>query len=247
METPVLIPARNEADNIGSVIGALNQQREAVLPIVIANGCSDATSEIAAQAGAVVVESQEGRIAALQAGLRSLGERALKPLLIIDADSAPISRNWSKRMVVAVQSLSEDSPAVGWGPMAFRHSRAPISAMARTVRSTQILYADRHKADHRCTHGANMVLRIQSEGVLQSILGLENYWPGSDVAIHDAIIAAGGIKKHILHPQAFISTDGSRFPSIWQRLRFGHEGVVAQMDESYGRDATPETVVYMPR
>src|SRR3990167_8107104 len=105
MKVPVLMPARNEAVSIGRSLDALASQRLEVEPIVIVNGCTDNTAEVAIDRGATVLEAEEGKTAALQQGLRYLGERSLAPLLTIDADSVPISPNWSSRMIESIREV----------------------------------------------------------------------------------------------------------------------------------------------
>ena len=82
----VLIPAYNEERYIGSVVLKARRYAEAV--IVVDDGSTDATAEIAEAAGAVVVRHAEnrGKGAALNSGFRRA--RGLDPqaLVVLDAD-----------------------------------------------------------------------------------------------------------------------------------------------------------------
>lgn len=79
-----LIPAYNEARFIGSIVIALSAHVETVL--VIDDGSSDATAEIARRAGATVIQHQhnQGKAAAVNTGFRYL--RRLDPLAVIMLD-----------------------------------------------------------------------------------------------------------------------------------------------------------------
>src|SRR5438874_618123 len=98
MSVLIIIAARNESRHVGESLDALSQQTYNVEPIVVVNGSADKTADIARTAGAFVLESEEGKMRAIQAGLRYLGRRALEPLLILDADTRPLSNNWSARL-----------------------------------------------------------------------------------------------------------------------------------------------------
>ena len=67
----VIIPALNEAESIGSVVRAVPVGRpwgEIAECIVVDNGSTDATAEIARAAGAKVIASPRGYGAAMSAG-----------------------------------------------------------------------------------------------------------------------------------------------------------------------------------
>lgn len=71
----IIIPAHNEASTVGDVVGnafkalrALNADGEV---IVAASGCTDGTADVAAGAGAQVIEAPVGKGAAVTAGIRA--------------------------------------------------------------------------------------------------------------------------------------------------------------------------------
>lgn len=79
----VIIPALNEEGAIGRVLGDLPEWVDVV--IVVDNGSTDATAEVAARYGArVVVEPQRGYGAACLAGIAALGETDI--VVFLDAD-----------------------------------------------------------------------------------------------------------------------------------------------------------------
>ena len=82
----VLVPAYNESRFIGSVI--LQLKRNPVDVLVVDDGSTDDTAEIAQAAGAEVVrlETNQGKGAALNAGLTHIRQRSPEAVVIIDAD-----------------------------------------------------------------------------------------------------------------------------------------------------------------
>lgn len=96
MQFSVIIPAKNEAANIGRCLDSINQVtwgKDSYEVIVVDNGSSDQTAEIARQKGAVVFVRPELTIS----GLRNLGAgRASGDLLaFIDADCT-VTPSWLK-------------------------------------------------------------------------------------------------------------------------------------------------------
>lgn len=84
--TAVVIPALDEEANIGLVIDALPDE---VRVIVVDNGSSDRTAEVARAAGAEVVhEARRGYGSAILAGKRHLLDAPPEILVILDADLA---------------------------------------------------------------------------------------------------------------------------------------------------------------
>jgi glycosyltransferase involved in cell wall biosynthesis len=82
----VIIPALNEAESIGSVVGAMPWGAIAEC-IVVDNGSTDGTGEVAAAMGARVVRSPRGYGAAMSAGVRAAKESS-ELLVFMDGDGA---------------------------------------------------------------------------------------------------------------------------------------------------------------
>lgn len=90
-KTAVLIPAYNEAAQIGLVIETVQKQLVANdLLVVIADNCEDNTAEIACLAGATVIERsnkiERGKGYALACGLQSLANNPPEVVIFLDAD-----------------------------------------------------------------------------------------------------------------------------------------------------------------
>lgn len=81
----IIIPALNEAATIGKVVASV---REYGVPVVVDDGSSDATGEIARQAGADVVRHaiNRGYDGALGSGFARAAELGCEYIITIDAD-----------------------------------------------------------------------------------------------------------------------------------------------------------------
>src|ERR1700733_5163728 len=84
----IIIPALNEAESIGRVVGEMPWARIAEC-IVVDNGSSDATAAIAAKAGARVVKSARGYGAACKAGADA-ALAASDILVFMDGDGSDV-------------------------------------------------------------------------------------------------------------------------------------------------------------
>jgi glycosyltransferase involved in cell wall biosynthesis len=116
----VVIPALNEAGNSPHVLGDIPA---GVTTIVVDNGSTDDTAQVAAECGAVVLhERQKGYGSAVQAGLRYLEHHPHDIVVILDADHAddpslmprltdPIA-NDEADFVLANRTLTADSGAL---------------------------------------------------------------------------------------------------------------------------------------
>ncbi len=86
----VVMPAYNEADNIAAVLGEMPTEIEGmpVRPIVIADGCTDATETVASRLGALVIrrDLRRGSGAAVRLGYTVALGAGARIVVTIDAD-----------------------------------------------------------------------------------------------------------------------------------------------------------------
>jgi len=126
----VVVPAHDEEMMIARTVGSLKAADAATQIYVVAHNCSDATEEVAAKAGAVVVELKNpklrGKGAALRHGFAAALEAGANAVLVIDADSV-VSSNLIRATRAKLEEGAEvtqcryelELPADGWGrPMA---------------------------------------------------------------------------------------------------------------------------------
>jgi len=81
-----LVPALNEEVTIGSVVLRLNELVGTVL--VVDDGSTDKTSEVARKAGAEVIrlEENQGKSFAVKTGMKELSKRNLRAVVMLDGD-----------------------------------------------------------------------------------------------------------------------------------------------------------------
>jgi hypothetical protein len=184
------------------------------------NGCTDDTADIARGAGAKVLESEHGKMRALQEGMRFLGKSALDPVIILDGDTRPFSKRWGARLVEELCKLSAHQPGMVWGPVAFKDNLNALVGASISIYTTYISWADRNDDDPRTIRGGNSGLKLHSSEVLEEILSLDNYWPREDVAIYDTIMQKNGSAKVIFNHEAWANTSGDKYsPLKWLRQR----------------------------
>ena len=85
---PVIIPAYNEAENIGALLRELREAFPDAVPVVVSDGSIDDTARIAAEAGAVVLDlpCNLGVGGAVQTGFRYAVEAGFDIAVRIDGD-----------------------------------------------------------------------------------------------------------------------------------------------------------------
>ncbi len=182
MRVPVLIAARNEAQTIGRCLERLD--RASVEPVVVSNGSTDATARIARSFGAVTFELEKaGKTPALQHGLRYLGERALGPVLYLDADSYPVfPKSWVSSMMRPAIETSRSAHVSG----PFIYSPVFREGAVRYARQIVEIARVKRSGAETMTFGRNMLSIFGESEVLDNVLHMPNYWPGEDRAIRDA-------------------------------------------------------------
>lgn len=159
----VIIPALNEAESIGHVVASMPWHLIAEC-IVVDNGSTDATAQIARQAGARVITSPRGYGAACKAGSDAalststilvymdgdgsdiIGDlpQLITPILNDEADFVIASRIRGQRepgSMLPARSLPVTSSARSSGP--FRESATPTWALFAPS-------ADRHSKSYKC-------------------------------------------------------------------------------------------------
>jgi len=183
MKTPVIIPAFNEASQIGPTLRALDHNT--VEPFVIVNGEKGADETAAAAlmlTPNVFILPEQGKLPAIQYALKKLIEYDkdvyVNPILLSDADSWPLVRaDWARVMGQAVAgnvarsaaglTLLADGPVVDCG---LRNAR-------RLMRARQ----DQGTNTLRSAFGANMAINFANDHeLLERVLEVPHVWPGED-------------------------------------------------------------------
>lgn len=222
MRTPVIIPAFNEERRLERTLLTLP---DSVAPIVAVNGSTDLTADIAERFGAEVhVIPEQGKLPAIQRILRSLGDRALEPLLILDADTRPLfPKSWHKLML---HELSTDGiPQVVGGPVWFTGKPVGETVIRSVWRAGRALASAHDSSLDRVGQcGPNMAIKIENNRVLKAVMDLPHFWPGEDLALTQAVIDNGGDYRQPVHPFTFTLTPSSlSFVSLTLRRRIGRD------------------------
>lgn len=244
MKIPVLIAARNEEARIERTLKSLPDFTQ---PVVITNGCTDSTAEIADACGATVFESSvEGKVPALQLGIVRLGNKALKPFVTLDADTQPLfPKKWLPGMGRALYRHGRDDrrPAIIIGPLVFNR----IGIASRVWRNSEHLktqWQTRNSETEGYFSGANMLMRLCNDDVVDKVLMLPNIWPGEESAIRDIVLNNNGIVRKTMNPHAGAATSGERFPDIRTRFSMGRDEYIKTIQESYNSDAPAGAIPY---
>jgi len=103
----VIIPAYNEEATVGAVIDAARQVEDVAEVIVVSDGSTDGTVDVARAHGAVVIalESNRGKAAAMKAGLAA----AAHPIvLFLDADLIGLRPDHVRKLIEPITSGRAD-------------------------------------------------------------------------------------------------------------------------------------------
>lgn len=244
MRTPVIIPAYNEADRIQAALSNLPQDE--TYPIVAVNGSSDNTAEIARSFGAQThVVDEQGKMPAIQSVLRSLGEQALEPIIILDADTRPIfPRHWRSGLV-ALLSATKD-PAVVGGPIIYTgqpRGEALLRTAYRAARAAK--FSGDTTISRSVQFGPNMAIKLASDTVLKAVQGLPNYWPSEDKALAQTIIDHGGTYTGSVDPRLLTLTPTSISAiSLTDRIKLGAAETKRVVEQRYIERAAPASMPY---
>lgn len=239
MKTPVLIAAYNEAAYIGSTLDALDKRT--CEPVVIANGCDDETAAIARSFGASVIERvEQGKLPAIQEALLSLGERALGPVLFLDADSQPrFPKLWARTMQ---RDIDPDVAHVRAGCISYFGGSVmdDIGWTAKAQLDAQ--KASRGGIPRFC--GANMLTQIRHERVLGKVLELPHIWLGEDHAIGMTISEQDGHADQTADLRANVKTSTRSLPSVTHVISVGGEEAKKELGKRYEERAAPGSITY---
>jgi glycosyltransferase involved in cell wall biosynthesis len=247
---PVLIAAHNEEDMIGRTLSRLPRDFN---PIVISNGSTDATVEVASHFGGHVIDlDTPGKLPAQQEGvryLRGLGHSATDPILFLDADSYPLfPKRWGQAMTERTLHAHTDQPAAADRPsftsgLVGCTDGGLVLNVLRTAHAYKRTAAEQSPNNIHTVYGANMGIVFGTENVREEFLNMENVWPGEDRATAKLIINAGGNFRQLLHPDSLVLASTRYRAPLIQRLLHGRKAMVARYGQGY-EDRRPPHVTH---
>lgn len=192
MKLSVVIPTRNEADNIANCIHAFDAFREDVELIVVDNASTDETKKIAAELGAKVLDKGPERSAQ-----RNLGWKTAAADWVVFLDADMILPQETVKEIFAILSspspLSFASPQAYWIPEV--RSGSGLRVRARNF--------ERSFYNGTCIDG----LRLVRRELLEKVGGYdENLTACEDWDLDRRLIAAGAnpgmLSGHLIHNEA---------------------------------------------
>ncbi len=140
MKTVAVIPAYNEEATIDAVVEMLVTHQLIEEVIVISDGSTDNTGEVARSAGAQVIEQNEnlGKGAAMQTGINTEAAKAADIILFLDADLLGLTRKHiSKLLQPIIAGQAEMALGIfteGRMQTDFGHKITPFLSGQRAVR-----------------------------------------------------------------------------------------------------------------
>ena len=237
MPTPVIIAAHNEARLLGRCLDSLPTD---VDPYIAANGCEDDTAGVARRFGANVISLEDaGKLPAIQATLKSLGERALGPVLYLDADSYPLRPHaWATRMAGSVSDRA-DTPLAASGPLGYIDGN-PVSDVVRSAkRFIDVRRAKRGGTTH--FWGNNMATNFD-RSTLDAVLDLPHIWPGEDRAIEMKVQEAGGTSEQVVDFDTTVLTSSRYMLPITHIIRVGFAQARKENLQQYNQRAADGSI-----
>lgn len=247
MKTPVIIPAYKEADIIKRTLESLPPER--VEPIVVVNGINedDETARHARETGAQVVElEQQGKLPAVQHALRMLGDRALDPLIILDADTRPLlPKSWHLNMMKNLHSPSRLPIGVG-GPVWLTDTDILTQSLYSVWMYKSSVAFNRGKEGLKRA-GPNMGVNLGTVDTYEKVLALPHLWPAEDAAIMDLISEQGGKYRQPLSlGLCALTRKPVSMPPAIQRLRMSGEEANQKIFQGYTDRSAPGSRPYTP-
>lgn len=215
VSTVVMVCARNEVQDLPRTLVAFALSNHPINPIIIDNGSTDGTGEIARDMGAsVVVEGEKGLIRALSTGFMEMGREGVKDALMTDADTFPI-KSWGGKMVLELRKMGSPGQVMG---LPVFHGK-----MERDVIRTVGLWFDYARDDllnnRSRGRGFNSAITSGPNSDFFTKLGKSlnlKVCTGTDEEVERSVLRLGGLTKSCYSPEAIVLTSGDRYKNVWQ-------------------------------
>lgn len=184
-----MIAARNEEVDLPATIASLKMGREAIRLIVVVNGSSDNTAQIAHDMGAEVIDLPDGaKMGALQAGVEAAISDGSGTVLFTDADTI-VGPHWAANLADSIRAKDlaiTSSDVWRW------HGPSKAADAAKVAKCLITYRAARKGKDKLPLSGPNMGLRFTPQ--LAQVYGEINkkLFFGEEAYIRDMVEALGG-------------------------------------------------------
>jgi glycosyltransferase involved in cell wall biosynthesis len=193
---PVIIPVRNEAEDLPATLYTLARSREPVLPVVVNNGSKDNTEGLAREMGAHVCNwALPGKMGATQRGIAYVNDELGSNLALFTDGDALLRPGWAAAMRRVLNACQATQGASVWGPRAYAHGESKTADAVRSAMyiAKAAVRAKRKGSLPRAT-GVNYGLLLDPAGAIRSAIDAldSGIFSGDDRAIRDAVARAGG-------------------------------------------------------
>ncbi len=233
---PVVICAKDEAANLPAVLTSLALSDTQVTPIVVVNGSTDASEEVAATMGAIVIaKPQPSKTAAYKAGFSfATSELGADVVLSTDADCV-VSTHWAQGMVDSLKTGAEDRTQINFGLIGITHGPSRTTDVMRTFVLNRRQVINRMLGKVPGARGANIGIRVgQTSCARDAILSLRSdTLVGEDRVLRDIVLSTGGAAATNLSTKIVV-TKGDRYSSLKEYLDF-KRGKITE-DDLYQQD-----------
>lgn len=219
---PVLIPARNEQEDMPRTLLALARNDRLVIPVVVDNRSTDNTAEVARSMGAIVISAPHGKkMAATQEGLAFILDELRSPVaLCTDADTLP-PQGWAGVVDNKLEEIDEGNGAAVYGESILWGGGSAAANLLMNASRAAGVAARVIRGRHPHAHGHNISFKFDADGRMREALmsldpelffnrdGLSD-----DEAMAAAVEAAGAASAGTIDPRAMVITPGDRVPDL---------------------------------
>jgi len=218
---PVVIAARNEAEDLPATLLTLSRSQQAVQVWVAVNGTTDQTAARATAMGARVLECPiPSKTAAVQMAVAAIHRRAAGgPILFTDADTL-VGPGWAGTLAGVCRA--EHAPVIALGNALFTHGDSAVADMVRNARKVALSHRAERRGRPAIAQGANMAIDFAgSARALDCYMSIDpTRFIGEEQEIVARVLAVGGVCRNAISREATVITRGDRFRflDLW-RLR----------------------------
>ena len=217
---PLLIPARNEQDDLPGTLLAAALTGEA-LPIVLDNQSKDNTARVARKMGALTVSVDQGnKMAATQEGLRFVTrELGAKAAYLTDADTL-IPRGWIRGMTRETEVADQGQGSAVFGNALLWHGASKLTDVVLTSGKLGRALKQSLTNGEVIARGANYAMQFDEDGNM--IDALDSLSPdmfnGDDYHISQALKSSGANVVNTLSLDTANLSRNDRVSSLRQRF-----------------------------
>lgn len=226
MKTPVIIPAFDEADQIGPTLSRLDAST--VEPFVVVNGDrgSSETAEVARfYTPNVFILREQGKLPAIQFALRKLYEydadSYTNPIILTDADTKPLfPKSWGPAMSGAVVGPRACAAA----GLVFFHDGPFFDSAARNMFRVYEAAKGYGKYSLKPAYGANLAVNFAGDTrLIDEVLNAPHIWPAEDRYLAHTIAGEQRRFRQVVQIGGVVLTSARFLPPLREKIGLQEE------------------------